>query len=87
LEDNSSEIGGESNEEEDSLRIGSLNSDLSEKAKVAALATNMWNCQFGRVKKHEVQPLHWMKLYMGGGGPLYPVWFVHSLDFRLRGPD
>ena len=43
-EDNSSESGEESNKEEDSC-ITSLESDLSEKAKVTAFASNTCNCK------------------------------------------
>ena len=49
-EDNSSESGEESNEE-DSLRITSLESDLSEKAKVTAFTSNTCNCKFGEGEK------------------------------------
>ena len=50
-EDDSSESGEESNEEEDSLCITSLESDLSEKAKVTAFASNTCNCKFGEGEK------------------------------------
>ena len=49
-EDNSSESGKESNEEEDSC-ITSLESDLTEKAKVTAFASNTCNCKFGEGEK------------------------------------
>ena len=50
-EDNSSESGEESNEEEDSFCTTSLESDLSEKAKVTAFATTTCNCKFGEGEK------------------------------------
>ena len=50
-EDDSSESGKESNEEDDSLCITSLESDLSEKAKVTAFATNTCRCRFGEGEK------------------------------------
>ena len=49
--DDSSESGEESNEEEDSFCITSLESDLSEKAKVTAFATTKCNCKFGEGEK------------------------------------
>ena len=53
-EDNSSESGEEPNEEEDSC-ITSLESDLSEKAKVTTFA-------LVRVKNHAAQAFHWINL-------------------------
>lgn len=50
-DDNSSESSEESNGEEDSLCIESLELDLSEKAKVTAFVTNMCNCKFGEGEK------------------------------------
>ena len=50
-EDDSSESGKESNEEEDSFCITSLESDLSEKAKVNAFTTTTCNCKFGKGEK------------------------------------
>lgn len=41
----------QSNEEDDSLCITSLESDLSEKAKVTAFATNTCRCRFGKGEK------------------------------------
>ena len=50
-EDDSSESGKESNEEEDSWCLTSLESDLSEKAKITAFATNTCSCKFGKGEK------------------------------------
>ena len=50
-EDHSSESGEESNEEEKLFCITSLESDLSEKAKVTAFTTTTCNCKFGEGEK------------------------------------
>ena len=49
--DDSSESGEESNEEEDSLCIISLELDLPEKAKVTAFVSTTCNCKFGEGEK------------------------------------
>ena len=50
-EDDNSESGEESDKEDDSLCITSLELDLSEKAKVTAFASNTCNCKFGESEK------------------------------------
>ena len=57
-EGDSSGSGEESNEEEDSFCITSLESDLSEKAKVTAFATTTCNCKFGRGENRAVQAFY-----------------------------
>lgn len=50
-EDDSSESGEESNEEDDLLCITSLESDLLEKAKETSFGTNICRCRFGEGEK------------------------------------